>query len=250
MTERSTSTRLSGGVKFPRNKKPVPGHPHMMAVLQPRPAALEYLAELVDGRAIGFINYIELALDVIVSDREEAHRLFEYLTARLVQKWYKGGVQMHGNGCYFGGRRWGRRQFVMYWDRPSKIIDAPCLHIEMRLSGKAQCRRSNVGTFHHLLDHDHGDFWAKTLRLEEVNLCKLGRQFRGRSRAKRLDAMDVRVGGMLAIASQGMSPGIKAQEIRSRYGGRSWFRPAICMVRLDTRPYLPSGPSNVYVDNP
>jgi hypothetical protein len=216
-----------------------------MAVLQPTPAAMQFLADLVDSGRLGFVNYVELALDVIVNNRGEALRLFDYLITKLVQKWSKSNVRMKGNGCYFGPRKWGRRQFVLYWDRPSKITGEPCVHIEMRLSGKAVVRRSKVNTFERLLRHDHRAFWVKNLRLEEVDISRLGKQFRGRARAKKPDPKDSRIGMMLAISSQGESPGVKAQEIRSEYGGRSWFRPQTCMIRIDTRPYLPTGANNV-----
>ena len=232
--------RNKGRVKFPRQINPVVGFPCVIALQQPTTTALKYLASLAKDRNIDhYVSYVEFALDVILRDSADANTLGEYVLARLIQPWFRGDIRLFDHACYFGARKWGRQQLVLYWDRPSKIHGTSCVHIEFRVSAKAPLRRLRANTLTKLIKFDHREFWKIHLRLEEVDLSALGKQRCGRGRAKKSEPKDLRIGAMLATATEGTSPGIKSQEIRNKYRGCDWFHPETCMIRIDNTQYLP-----------
>lgn len=99
-------------------------------------------------------NYFETAIDIIVSEWAEALALHYFLDATFVQCWHGkqqlvriGDLREHDPcATTYSGQRRANLRFVWYSDRPSKITNQPCLHLEARRQGVVACRRAGIST--------------------------------------------------------------------------------------------------------
>ncbi len=154
------------------------GHPirgedaaFLLTIVAPNDTALTFLAK----RRKWICNYIEIALDIVTPDNQTAVNLVDLFDRHFVQPWHgKAEVHAEENGSYTRRNAPGIR-YVWYGDRPSKITNGPCLHLEARAHGVAAVRR--IGIYHprDLLTFDHAAFWAERLKLYRVDCERLGR---------------------------------------------------------------------------
>lgn len=217
---------------------------------QPEPDAFKLLERIADHC---LINGLEIALDLTLGDREEVCDLRQFIDAVLVKP--KPGKQ----GTDDAGRRWpldyrGTLYFdrpgsptnlVVYSDRPSKMSDQPCVHIEYRVKGKGAVKRFGVSRPGDLASLNLKTFWAKHLKLETIHRdpSVVGEEFlRGNPtyQTRRPPISQRKVGVMILRASAVTENGGSAQGLREWSRGCRWFRTAACVRRLDNTRYLPA----------
>jgi hypothetical protein len=131
------------------------------------------------------INYIENAVDVLASSKDEALRIRNYLLASVKLPYLRHPVVLseHGTIFYFGprikqkGNKLVRNERVVavYADKPSKILNArpsedavPCAHAEFRVSGSAAIADIGIVSLDDLINFDHPNFWGNSLRFYEL----------------------------------------------------------------------------------
>lgn len=217
---------------------------------QPEPDAVSLLERIADHC---LINGLEIALDLTLGDREEVCDLRRFIDAVLVKP--KPGKQRIEDS----GRRWpwdykgtlyfdrlrSQTNLVVYSDRPSKMSDQPCVHIEYRVKGKGAVERLGVTRPGDLASLNLRKFWEKHLKLETIDrdASGIGEEFlRGNPtyETKRPPISQRKVGVMILRASAVDENGVSAQGLREWSRGRRWFRTAACVRRLDNTKYLPA----------
>ena len=195
------------------------------------------------------IQEVHFALEVPCSDHFEAERREEWLVRRLRRPWARAPFFARAAGAAFddGSLHTSRRRFrvdkLTAYSASSKLDYGWCLRIERRVSGTALVRRATRGIIQpsDLLDIDVRALWSSCLKLEEYDVAALGRQARGRSKAKTRDVdswldgrvvydNDAAVGGLIArrAALQAGEPWThgSALAVRASCKRESWFRPA------------------------
>lgn len=134
---------------------------------QPQREAIEYLN---DKPATSIVS-VHVALDLTTPSADATYLLSEYLRPRLVlNRVPKEPVKLVGDTLYlsFSAHRRLGKQLAYYDDSPSKVIpDSQCCHIEMRIRGAYELRRSHLRTPAELLALDHREFWKQHLMLLE-----------------------------------------------------------------------------------
>lgn len=187
------SPNLSGPVKRLRREcrggmKIMLGHQRFNPVwkcqldlLQPSTEALDALIDCLGHNTASQVCYAELALDIIVRTRGAARALQRQLAERLVMLNQRDLVHVEQGTIYYsrrtgesGGKR--GRVGVMYSDRRSKLASdfagQPCVHIEIRLSGKAALASIGLASVSDLVGFDHRRFWSGAAALLELPSTK------------------------------------------------------------------------------
>jgi hypothetical protein len=164
----------------------------IVTVVAPRRKALELLAECPDLK----LNYVEVALDFLAEDVSAAYLLHELFDCGFVQAWHgKRETRRVENGTYTGQKKPGHL-FVWYSDRASKVAPwKSCLHVEGRHQGMAAVRRIGIQTPADLLTFDHTAYWRRYLNLYHIDLARLGRFHRNRTRRERRKNTSIDVSG-------------------------------------------------------
>lgn len=143
-----------------------------LEIHQPSRAALEFLKTTLTPYRI---TEVHIALDLVTRTKLDASLLQRYVEARFVKSgrppkltyWpMKKGTDIESESVYFDrGTRRGN-EAVLYSDNASKPFpDSPCLHVEWRLMGAKEIRKTDLDKPQNLLDLKHADFWDKRLRL-------------------------------------------------------------------------------------
>lgn len=153
-------------------------------LLQQKPSAFRYLNELFDGKIP--VNYVEVALDLITADYRDAVKIQEYLDRHLVRLW-RGNRKTghHGNTSYAVNKRWVSRNRAMYSGRPSKIIGAPCCHVELRFAGTYSVQRNVASGLSELEDIDLRSIFERHIRLKDWEVKCLGRHLLKKKRRRK-----------------------------------------------------------------
>lgn len=139
-----------------------PKYKQRLDIFQPTRDQLLTLRYYVGWDAL--VNYLEIACDLITSSRAGALQLqaeFDSLSVKTHQRRskvrYAGALKHdhvgHSATCY-SDRRHAPNNVVSYADEDSKVIDAPCLHCELRISGAVAVRRAGINNFRDLLNLD------------------------------------------------------------------------------------------------
>lgn len=209
--------RLCGSLNA--RTRPMQFHPEFrqrLRLRQPSEEAVRYLHKLMSGDDV--INYVELALDLIVDDIDDAHALQEFFERHWVKKW---PGKRRCNRCegtaYWSEHRWVRNAPVLYCDRPSKVTgEVHCVHLEWRTSSADAVRKLGIKRLADLGKLDHTAFWRKRIQLEAIDLGKLGRAARKTRRSTPWIVewipgipfdMDRRIGYRHAQAAQNIAKG-------------------------------------------
>jgi hypothetical protein len=170
-------------------------------IVAPTEEAVRLLADL---QGIN-INYAEVAHDLILRPGQPAlmHDLFD---AHFVHPWhgkrqavsvssgrkiYTGQRKYRGPTTYTGQRKYGGYHhfawyaFGWYADRPYKLSELDCFHIEARYQGRQLLSKLGINQPRDLLTFDHQAFWAKHLRLRAIDRNRLGRWYLNRKSGSR-----------------------------------------------------------------
>ena len=226
---------------------------HRAIIHQPSRAALEHLC-IVAHRTDVRVNSVDFALDFLAHDFVAANQVLRFFDSHLIQRWHGRDTVKRIDGTrYTRRRRNAQRQLVMYAGaRAADKHGRPACHLELRLAGLRQVRARGVHAPSDLLSLDHWRLWDDFLVLEEPRWEVVGRQFLGRSKAKRPASLvrrassrggqagrirwrvdlDSRVAGMIRRGASTSEQGATAQDLRDDLRGCSWFRPKSAMTRL------------------
>ena len=140
-------------------------YPYRLLIQLPQPAFFRELKNLV---CISYcVNRVDLPLDLIGRDFVQARLTKRFCANNQVQRWHgKRQRTQYQNSMYWARDRWTRRNFAVYADRPCKLTDEPCCHIEYRIRGAGACRRAGFSTIDDLINIDHRGIWERELRFE------------------------------------------------------------------------------------
>jgi len=144
----------------------------ILTLVVPNEDAIKFLARRISG----FVNYVEMALDVPTPNIETAHEIHECFDRLFAQSRHSRKIMRRvKNGTYTGEKKPGHR-FCWYADLASKKTgDDFCFHIEGRHHGVEAVRRIGIKEIDNLLVFDHEAYWAKYLNLYSVDFERLGR---------------------------------------------------------------------------
>lgn len=161
--------RPEGGISFQR-----------LWLHQPSQQAIEYLA----GKPCK-VSRVHVALDVIPDSREAAKELQKYLARTLLPSfrpfdevtWFPEDQDRDPwitASCYFGftKSRGPGKTATLYADQPSKITNAPCCHLEVRLELSRTLAANGIQDGLDLLRLDHRQFWQNHLSLVQLPTAK------------------------------------------------------------------------------
>jgi len=156
------------------------------------------LDRLLDRRG-GTIQQLDLAMEVLVSTYLEAESRYEYVAKRLRRRWAKKPWVYRipgGQTFYTAKKRWPSDKLAVYAGESKLEPGSPCVRIERRIRGSYPVSRCFAGlrNFQELTKLDFAEFWNSHISFEEADYTKLGRQARGRSKAKRPDEFRTRAG--------------------------------------------------------
>ena len=117
-----------------------------MRLNQPQQEAFEILDRVGERYGI-HINYVELALDLLVPSAEEANRLYDFLDEHFVKLWRRNDRVVYVYKTrYTRVHKWPCQVVVLYADRPSKRTGLHCAHLEWRFWGAlVSCRSTGSG---------------------------------------------------------------------------------------------------------
>ncbi len=196
-------------------------------VNQPQPQAIKAVADLEEKRYVT-VQALHVALDFMADTPEEAANLTTWLRARFVKRWRgKHRRRDFRRTAYWSAQRWGSNNLAMYGDRPSKLTGRPCAHLEWRVSGTSQVKALGIRYPRHLGTFDPAEFWQKRLVLREVDMIALGKQARGRGRAKDVEPLDRRCGHLICRACAGVDKDggllFEAQRVADVCQAFDWF---------------------------
>jgi hypothetical protein len=150
---------------------------------QPSAAALARIAHRTDA----LLNYAEPACDLIFHDWCAAADCFELFRDGFLQPWHRRSMPVrgyeHGNAQGFStrappqpGQRRNGHWFVFYADRPCKLTgERNCVHFEGRHAGAQVLRRLGLHHPRDLRDFDFDGYFARWMRLHQVDRDRLGR---------------------------------------------------------------------------
>ena len=220
-------------------------------LLTRRKVAVLGLLELDDAA----VARCDVALDFLVSTRDDAERLKTSFERHLIKNWHRSqNVVRYKHTCYSGPKRAGN-VVVIYADRPSKVAaeGTPCVHVEWRVNGRAACRRAGVGTVADARDLDHREFWRQRLLLQRIDQQRLGSE---------LAVSDTAVSHLLRIVrwdhhdehGNFVLPDFCSQQLLDHYRGPEHretsrkVRRSLIEVRND--PYLPPNPADMLYKQP
>jgi hypothetical protein len=131
------------------------GRPHAccwhLTIHQPCQATLRGLVPIQPRRFV--VHAVEIAIDFITQNRQQADLATAFLTRGLVQRWRR---RDHRSQPYLNSRYWKRdrkapRNIGLYGDRASKTGLGSCSHLELRFTGAKACKRAGQGELRDLI---------------------------------------------------------------------------------------------------
>jgi hypothetical protein len=149
-------------------------HELLLTIVKPNRYALEWLADGNLPHAV--CSYVECARDFLTADRFDALRLFDRFIFCHYHKCHGKHQTRIIDDTYYSGERRAGRWFAAYCDKPSKITNGHCLHIELRVQGMRALEQLGVYTLRDLLVlYDNpGEIWRHNLKLVDIDLEQLG----------------------------------------------------------------------------
>lgn len=167
----------------------LPFHPTWQTeirIFQPSPDALLELEKSIGTRHRVRLNYVELALDWLVDDRDAADLLRSFTLKHMRVPHMRAPVIFEERTAYFArrsspDRAKNARNVVLYADRaselwPARHLFSPCCHLEHRLQGVDTLARHGLLSLSDCIQFDHLAYWAEHLRLFSLpSKVELGR---------------------------------------------------------------------------
>lgn len=157
------------------------GWVNRVRITAPKTPVFDYLEELAKTRDY-LCNDIELAKDLITTDKPEARELRDYFKRHLVRKWSRNTKTVcgdEGEDTVYTDPR-GHSLNLDVYVRDSKISGEPCCHVELRIKGAGALKRRGIRSFDDLRHLDIEGLIVKRLSLlalREECLPLLGKQF-------------------------------------------------------------------------
>lgn len=130
---------------------------------------VEIMEEIFKKGPPPLVTAAHVALDLIVTNREEAELLQDGIETRLLKRGHRlsHSIAKYKNTRYYGQR--GLRSVVaIYSDKPCRIGGNPCCHVERRIQGHPALKEQDLSTLSDLLGFNPRTFWARGLHLIEL----------------------------------------------------------------------------------
>ena len=189
---------------------------------QPTSAAIEMLARR-DGV---HVNYLEVALKWTFDHQWENDAASAYLDRYMVKNYQRGKVRYVQTTRYTGPRE-APNNLVNYNNRPSKTTgEVDCLKLEWRITGVAALRRAGLTSLDDILRIDHREFWARRLKLFDIDTVALGRRYSNwisKSRRRGPCDMDGSLGASILHINRTVQ--VVLGTFRQRFDVRACLRP-------------------------
>jgi hypothetical protein len=159
------------------------GYKAKLTLRQPTDDALRFLKQRLDINARYLINYVEVALDIVMPTQRDAEELHQFIEKRWIKKGHRimnGTKKIKEETTCLGSKKY-KSQFLIYSSLPSRHFkDKPVCHIECRFQGSPKIKqRLCISTIDDLLSFDYSKFWSETLCLRELNVEKFGKFWYG-----------------------------------------------------------------------
>ena len=139
-----------------------------IVITQPTRQAIEYLMSF---RVEHMINDIEIAVDYCHESSDKIENLRRYIDSHLVVKRAPRLPKDIKQSTYFKNTLYivvnNNIKFVAYSDRPSKINNLPCCHVEFRLKSKPVLSAHGINHLSDVIDFDVRSFLEKHLDFVE-----------------------------------------------------------------------------------
>jgi hypothetical protein len=248
--------------------RPSPGSPFApprhsrVLVHRPDREAFELL-DAISERYDADLNELAVALEVEAGSPTDAQHRAEWLSQRIRVPWARSPWTYAPDGeflAFYSSRKSWNVDRVVIYARESKLEPGQwSVRVERRVAGRPVVARVLRGVTRpsDTLDVPLEGLLGR-VAFEEPDLVKLGRQARGRSRAKLPDGTtfgparqwydnDESAGSTLVIqaAIRSQEPWLfgSAMAVRAHCRGREWFRPESCMIPFESP--LPIGHQNL-----
>jgi hypothetical protein len=143
------------------------GYPFRMTLSQPQPEAFRLIEENIDH----IVSEFHIAYDLPARTASGAEALTSVIQDLAIQPWHGSRKSRFVKGAtsYAAHKRRTTRNFVVYGDRPSKVTDGPCCHIEFRFNGAGACGARGVRTCGDLLRFDPKRYINRDMKLGVID---------------------------------------------------------------------------------
>jgi hypothetical protein len=136
-----------------------------LTVHQPSAKVLRILDQL-QREYDGTISVVHVARNYNIDKAKELRR------AKL--RWRRRGPKMHFDNAMYWIKQKGRtarsnRDLLLYWDRPSKITEQPCAHLELRFQRAEACKRAGLFRVRDLLVTDLAALFDRHVDFQQRN---------------------------------------------------------------------------------
>jgi hypothetical protein len=164
-------------------------HKWYVTVVAPNQHALKFLADRTDW----IPNWVEPALNILVSSTGEAERLNSLFDRCFVHNWHGDQQTKRYLATTYTAERKARRKYGWYADKPSKISGGLCFHVEGRHRGMDAVRKIGINSNEDFLTFDFRAYWQQNLNLFEVDDELLGRWWRNKQTGGRRRLPEIRI---------------------------------------------------------
>jgi hypothetical protein len=139
------------------------GYPLRMTLNQPQPEVLRLIEENVDH----IVSEFHVAYDLPARTASDAKALTSVIQHLAIQPWHgsRKSRLVKGATSYASHKRRTARNFVIYGDKPSKVTNGPCCHIEFRFNSADACKARGVRTCDDLPKYDATQYLDRDMKL-------------------------------------------------------------------------------------
>jgi hypothetical protein len=173
---RAEIRKYCGSISVRTSKACGSGYPFRMTLNQPQLEAFRLIEENVDH----IVTEFHVAYDLPAPTASDAKELTSVIQHLAVQPWHgrRKSRRVKEATSYASHRRRTARNFVIYGDRPSKVTNGPCCHIEFRYDGAAACKARGVRTCHDLVKYDAKRYLDHDMKLALIDWQSAYRRLR------------------------------------------------------------------------
>jgi hypothetical protein len=151
-----------GAINVQTSRACASGFPFRMTMAQPQNEALRLIEEHLDH----IVSEFHIAYDLPARTAGDAEALTSVIQRLAIQPWHGSRKsRLMEKGVYASDKRRTARNFIIYGDKPSKVTNRPCSHVELRFNGAAACRARGVRTCGDLLSFDATKYLDRDIKL-------------------------------------------------------------------------------------